>query len=238
VLSVAAVLCAWRRATAVATVLAVGFCVATSAFATTFDAHNSRNVRASFLPAGPEWIANDSTIVAANASRTSVLEQLFWNTKAKHLAVLDGASPPDVFAVTATRVTKDGSLAGVSGPVVLDEDGSALVPAAPGRWNGTWLAARSPKLRAVVSGRGGDGWFAPTGTLRMFGRGAIRFWVTAPEAMTLTVDGRAMHIPAHTQTQVYVCTAGGSFDYSFSKHGYVGFRAVSARSTFPRVSAC
>jgi hypothetical protein len=237
-LSVAAILCAWRRATAVATVLAVGFCVATSAFATTFDAQNSRNVRASFLPAGPQWIANDSTVVAANASRTSVLEQLFWNTKAKHLAVLDGASPPDVFAVTATSVTKDGSLAGVSGPVVLDEDGSALVPVEPGRWNGTWLAAGSPKLRAVVSGRGGDGWLAPTGTVRMFGPGALRFWVTAPEPMTLTVDGRAMHIPAHTRTQVYVCTAGGDFSYSFSKHGYVGFRAVSARSTFPRVSAC
>src|SRR5205807_9377441 len=72
-LSVVSMLCAWRRSTVAVAVLGVGFCVAASVFATWFDVQNSRNVKASFLPAGPDWVHGDATVVSAG-SRTSVLE--------------------------------------------------------------------------------------------------------------------------------------------------------------------
>lgn len=53
-LSLVSIACAWRRSTALAAVLAIGFCICASAFATSFDVQNSRNVKAAFLSAGPE----------------------------------------------------------------------------------------------------------------------------------------------------------------------------------------
>jgi hypothetical protein len=229
-LSVAAVACAWRRATYVVVALAVAFCVATSAFATSFDAQNSRNVKAAFLPAGADWITRDATVVAANASRTSLLEQFFWNTHARSLALLPGTQAPDVFAASETRVLASGTLASLSGPVVLDEDGAALVPVAPERWNGTWLSAASPRLRASVAGRYGDGWLAPKGTIAMYGGGTLELDLRTPEPTRLDMAGKSVRIG--TSAHVYLC-ASGSFHYVFSKHGYVGLRPVSARSTFP-----
>ncbi len=64
----------------------------------------------------------------------------------------------------------------------------------------------------------------------MYGGGTLEFDLRAPEAMRLDVAGKT--VPIGTSAHVYLC-ASGSFRYAFSKHGYVGFRAVSARSTFP-----
>jgi hypothetical protein len=239
VLSVLAVLCAWRGATALAAVLAVGFCVATSAFATSFDVQNSRNVKASFLPAGANWITGDATVIAGG-SRTNMLEQFFWNSGAKRLALLPGDLAPDVFATTPTHVTATGRLAGLTGPVVLSEDAAAFVPAEPGRSNGSWLEARTPQLRAIVGNRSADGWLSPAGTIRNFHSGTLSFTVTAPEAMTMTLDGRKLKLRAAVPSHVTVCTVG-TLTYSFSSHGFLGMRPVSARASFPTwvaTSAC
>jgi uncharacterized membrane protein len=232
VLSLISILCAWRRRGAyLVAALGVAFCVAASVFATSFDVQNSRNVKASFLPAGANWFTGDATVVSAG-SRTSALEQFFWNKGANSLALLPGATKPDVFAASFTRVTKTGSLAGVTGQVLLDQSGGALVPVEPGRFNGPWLSARTPQLGAHAEGLA-DGWFSPSGRIQVFRPGTLSFTVTAPEAMTLRIAGRVVHMGARVPTQVYLC-ASGSYSYAFSSQGYIGFRAVSARATFPR----
>lgn len=225
VLSVAAVVCAWRRATAVAATLAVALCVAASAFATSFDVRNSRNVRAAFLPLGPEWVHGRATVVAtSSSSRTSVLEQLFWN-RGLSLDVLPGAPAPDVFAAAHVPLGR------VRGPVVLDESGSALVSASPLRRNGPWLEARSAQLAGSVGGLAADGWLAPAGSGRVAANGHLTFVVTAPQDMTLTIGGRRIALAAHAATPVCVT---GRFAYRFSSHGYIRLRPVSAQATFPR----
>jgi hypothetical protein len=231
VFSVLSVALAWKRATAAVAALGVAFCIAASAFATSFEVQNSRNVRAAFLPAGPEWVHGAATVVSAGA-RTSALEQFFWNRGDLKLALLPDAPAPDVFGASRTRVTSGGRLAGVSGQVVLDEDGVAMLPVARERMNGPWVSARTPQLAAAIEGRYGDGWFAPAGTAHVFRHGRISFTAVAPEAMTLRVAGRTVRLPPRTPTRVSFC-ARGSFRYAFSKHGYVGFRAVSARATMP-----
>jgi hypothetical protein len=231
VLTAVVLVTAWRRATLVTAALAVVFGVATSVLATSFDAQNSRNVRAAFLPAGAEWIEGPATVVAGpGAPRTSVLEQFFWNTGARQLALLPNAGRPDVFSTTTTRIAADGRLLGLGGRVVLDEDDGALVPLRPERANGPWLSAASPQLAAVLGGRYGDGWLAPTGSVRLYGPGRLTFTVAAPEPMTLRLGRQAIRLRARIPTHVVACSSEG---YAFSRQGYVGLRAVSARATFP-----
>ena len=229
-LSLISILCAWRRRGAyLVAALGVAFCVAASVFATSFDVQNSRNVKGSFHPAGANWFTGDATVVSAG-NRTSALEQFFWNNGAKSLALLPGATKPDVFAASFTRVTKSGALAGVTGQVVLDQSGGALVPVEPERFNGPWLSASTPQLAAKVDGLA-DGWFSPSGRIRVFRPGTLSFTVTAPEAMTLRIAGRTLHLSKGAATDVDVCR--GSYTYAFSSQGYIGFRPVSARATFP-----
>jgi hypothetical protein len=230
-LSLASIVCVWKRVTYPVVALGVAFAIAASVFATRFDVQNSRNVKASFLPAGADWFKGDATIVSAGG-RTSALEQFFWNRGAKSLALLPGVSRLDVFAARSTHVTQTGELAGVKGQVVLDQGGGALVPVEPGQVNGPWLAARTPQLGATVSGLAGS-WFSPSGGIRVFRAGTLSFTVTAPEAMTLRIAGRTMHLRTGVPARVALCDRG-SYTYAFSSHGYVGFRAVSARATFPR----
>jgi hypothetical protein len=118
----------------------------------------------------------------------------------------------------------------VSGQVVLDESGGALVPVTPGRFNGPWLSARTPQLAAKVDGLA-DSWFSPSGRIRVFRPGKLSFTVTAPEAMTLRIAGRTLHLSKGAATEVALCR--GSYTYAFSSQGYLGFRPVSARATFP-----
>ena len=231
-LSLISILGAWRRRGAyLIAALGVGFCVAASVFATSFDVQNSRNVKAGFLPAGPDWFKGDATVVSAGG-RTSALEQFFWNRGAKRLALLPGATKPDVFAASFTHVTSTGRLAGVTGQVVLDQSGGALVPVEPGPVNGPWLSARTPQLAANVGGLA-DGWFSPSGRIRLYRPGTLTLTVTAPEAMTMRVAGRTVHLQKGVASIVELCAAGSS-GYTFSSQGYLGFRAVSARATFPR----
>ena len=233
-LSLISIAGAWRRATFAVAALGVAFCLAASFFATRFDVQNSRNVKASFLPAGADWITGDATVVSAGG-RTSVLEQFFWNRGAKRLALLPGAAKPDVFAASRTQVLATGVLAGLGGQVVLDESQGALVPVAPGRVNGPWLAADTPQLAAQI-GQLAGGWLSPTGRIHVFRPGTLAFTVTAPEAMTLRIAGRTLHLKPSAPLQVSLC-APGAFPFAFSSHGYVGFRPVSARATFPTWSA-
>src|SRR5882724_3627337 len=101
VLSLISIVAVWQRSTYVIAPLGVAFCVAASVFATSFDVQNSRNVKASFLPAGANWFKGDATVVSAGP-RTSALEQFFWNRGAARLAMLPGATKPDVFAAGST----------------------------------------------------------------------------------------------------------------------------------------
>jgi hypothetical protein len=232
-LSLLAIASAWRRLTAVVAVLGVAFCVAASGFATSFDVQNSRNVEAAFLPAGPDWVRGDATVVSAGG-RTSTLEQFFWNEDVSRLALLPGVPAPDVFTASRTFI-RNGRLDGVHGQVVLDENGVAYVPERPLRMNGAWLSAATPRIVAVLEGRGGDGWLPPAGRGELLRGGALSFDVVAPESMTLTIAGMKLHLRAHATKHVRVCSK--SFAYAFSAHGYVGMRAVSAQTTFPVWSA-
>jgi hypothetical protein len=229
-LSLLAIACAWRGLTAVVAVLGIAFCIAASVFATSFDVQNSRNVKAAFLPAGPDWFTGDATVVSGGG-RTSMLEQFFWNRGAKRLALLPGVQEPDVFASSRTHVTRDGRLAGVSGRVVLSEDSEALVPVAPERFNGTWLAAKTSQLGADVAGRYGDGWMAPSGIARLFG-GSIDFRLVAPEAMHVTIGKTVVQLKAHVPVRLTL-SGCGTLPVHFSSFGWAGMRAVSARATFP-----
>lgn len=229
-LSLISIACASRSATYVVAALGVAFCVAASVFATSFDVQNSRNVKASFIPAGADWFKGEATVVSGGA-RTSALEQFFWNSGAARLALLPGAPKPDVFAASSTHVTETGALAGVTGQVVLDQSGAALVPVEPERFNGPWLSARTPQLAASVGGLA-DGWFSPSGHVRVFRPGTLSFTLTAPTAMTFRIAGRVLHLRTGVPAHVSLCAAG-SYRFAFSNHGYVGYRAVSARATFP-----
>ena len=166
--------------------------------------------------------------------RTGVLEQFFWNRAAARLALLPGAAAPDVFAATPTGVTASGALAGIAGAVVLDESTAALVPVTPLRWNGQFLAARTPELAGLVGSLSG-GWLSPAGRVQAYRSGTLSFTVTAPEDMTLRIAGRVVHLRTHLPTHLALC-GPGSFGYAFSSHGYLGIRKVSARATFPRWS--
>ena len=229
-LSLISIVCVWRGATYVIAPLGVAFCIAASVFATSFDVQNSRNVKASFLPAGADWFKGDATVVSTGG-RTSTLEQFFWNSGAARLALLPGATKPDVFAASFTHVSKTGALTGLTGQVALDQSGGALVPVAPERFNGPWLSARTPQL-AATSNQLADGWLSPAGRIHVFRPGTLSFTVTAPEAMTFRLDGRAVHLRTGVPHQVRLC-ATGSHAFSFSSHGYLGYRPVSARATFP-----
>jgi hypothetical protein len=233
-MSLIAIGAAWRRWTVLVAALAIVFCIGASSFATAFDVQNARNVKASFLPAGADWIRGDATVVSGGG-RTSALEQFFWNRAAKRLALLPGAPAPDVFASTQTHVTRDGQLAGLRGRVVLDESAGALVPVSPGRVNGAWLEAASPRLGARLAGRYGDGWIAPTSDATLYG-GSISFSLLAPESMRLTIGKRVVHLKAHAPVKVTL-TGCGTQRLHFSAFGWAGMRAVSARSTFPVWSA-
>jgi hypothetical protein len=230
VLSLISIVAVWRRATYVIAPLGVAFCIAASVFATSFDVQNSRNVKASFLPAGADWFKGEATVVSAGP-RTSALEQFFWNRGAARLAMLPGSTKPDVFAASFTQISKTGDLTGITGQVVLDQSGGALVPVEPERFNGPWLSARTPQLAASVDGLV-DGWLSPSGEVRVLRPGTLSFTVTAPEAMTFRVAGRVMHLRMGVPKQVSLC-ATGSYRFAFSSYGYVGYRPVSARATFP-----
>ena len=230
VLSLISIICVWRGATYFIAPLGVAFCIAASVFATSFDVQNSRNVKASFLPAGADWFKGEATVVSAGG-RTSTLEQFFWNSGAARLALLPGTAKPDVFAASSTHVTTTGALAGLSGEVVLDQSGGALVPVRPERFNGSWLSARTPQL-AASSKELADGWLSPSGYVRVFRPGTLSFIVTAPETMTFRIAGRTLHLRTGVATHVYLCAAG-SYGFAFSSHGYLGYRPVSARATFP-----
>ncbi|MEP6813879.1 MAG: hypothetical protein ABI990_12880, partial [Actinomycetota bacterium] len=228
-----------RLATAVVGGLAIAACLVSGTFAISFDVQNSRNVSANFLPSGPGWVDHThvgrATLVAGPfASRTSLLEQLFWNRSVRAIALLPETGPPDVFDAQPTKVDARGTLVGVRGPVVLDEDGTALVAREPVRTSGTYVLARTPVLDAAVNGRFGDGWLAQVGTVRSFGPGVLSFTLLAPEAMTFTLNGHVLHLRAHQALPVRLRACGASTAlYTFSSHGFVGLRMVSARGTFP-----
>jgi hypothetical protein len=137
-----------------------------------------------------------------------------------------------VFAASFTHVSKTGALTGLTGQVVLDQSSGALVPVAPERVNGPWLSARTPQV-AATSNQLADGWLSPAGRIHVLRPGTLSFTVTAPEAMTFRLDGRAVHLRTGVPHQVRLC-ATGPHAFSFSSHGFLGYRPVSARATFPR----
>ena len=230
-LSLGSLLFAWRRWTAPVAICGIVFCVAASALVTSFDARNSRAMKSLYLPAGADWISAPATIVLGTATRPDVFQQLFWNRNAKSLALLPAVAVPDTFTAQGTGVDKHGRLAGLNGRIVLDESGPAFVPREPLRRAGSWLEARTPAL-AATSTELASGWLSPAGRVHVFRPGTLSFTVTAPEPMTFRLDGRTVHLRAGVPHPVRLCTTG-SHAFSFSKHGFLGFRPVSARATFP-----
>ena len=236
-LSLVSIGLAWRRLTAVMAALAFAFLIAASCFVLTFDRRNSQETRAVTLPNGPDWIAGPATVVLDFTNRSNVIQQLFWNRGARQLALLPGADAPDQFPTAQTRIASDGRLAGLSGRVVLDENGNALLPAQPLRRNGRgWVEAVTPQLVAELGGRTTDNWLSQKGVIRLFRPGRLTFTVTSPGRQTLKIAGRTLHLRGGTPTQVSVCTLGASH-YRFSTHGWVGLREVSAETSFPTFRA-
>ena len=77
-----------------------------------------------------------------------------------------------------------------------------------------------------------DGWFSPSGRIRVYRPGTLSLSITAPEDMTMRIAGRTLRLKKGVPAPVPLCAAG-SYGYSFSSQGYLGFRAVSARAAFP-----
>jgi len=50
--------------------------------------------------------------------------------------------------------------------------------------------------------------------------------------MTFRIAGQKVHLRTGVPHQVRLC-ATGSYRFAFSTHGYLGYRPVSARATFP-----
>ncbi len=235
-MSIVSVALASRRLTTVIAVVAVGFCVATSALAVSFDNRNTQVLAASYLPDGPDWISGHATVIRDGSSRSSTILQLFWNRGATNLALLPVADEPDPFPTIKTRLTDSGRFAHVTGRVVIDENGTAFLPVKPMRWNGSWLEAGSPQLVAVLVGRGANTWLPPDGAGQLYRPGRLSFTITAPVTQTLTIAGQHLHLRAGVPTPVSICSVG-TFHYHFSQHGWVQQTEVSAKATFPKFQA-
>ena len=61
---------------------------------------------------------------------------------------------------------------------------------------------------------------------------AIHSATLANLCQAVTIGPITLHLTAGTPTPVRLC-ARGSYGYAFSSHGYLGYRPVSARATFP-----
>ena len=140
-------------------------------------------------------------------------------------APLPGAAPLDSFAVARDP----------HGAVLFDEDGVARVPRDPVAANGSWILARTPRLDAIVTGRYGDGWLAPRGTIRAFRTGTLRLTVTSPAKLTLTLGTMRLGFRSG-QTRAIALRVPAlpwRVTYRASSFGYAGFRPVSVRMRFP-----
>ena len=106
----------------------VAVAVAASAMAVHRDLHESQNVRAS-LPGDLQWIDHNAhgpvtAIATPLSSPSGLFLELFWNPSVNHELALDDADPTDIYVKKQLQIAPDGTLRGIQGPFVFDDNGS------------------------------------------------------------------------------------------------------------------
>jgi hypothetical protein len=204
-------------------------------------------------------------------SRAASLQELFWNRSIDRVLLLPGSRSIDRYADHRIAVRDDGTLVAagspVTGPVLMDSFGSVarlqganLLQAGPTASLWVPRAGERPRLRLYEIGRYHDRWLADRGAVYLWPSrlgGQLSGWLSmrllAPRkvgAITIT-----FRLPGGAQTTVRlrpdraepvnirVCGQGPWYaTFRSSKHGLLGLRAVSVRSSAaafrPGTSAC
>jgi hypothetical protein len=251
-----------RAATALALVFAGAVGVGAWYASAAFDNANAANVRRHMLPADRSWVdarglGRVTLVQAFGGQRTDALDQLFWNRSVDRVALLPGSTGIDAFRSAHVSIGADGSMTAagkpLSGPLLVDRWGSTLALRGVRRLAGTrgydlLETSGPPRVVYYFAGRFFDGWAAPSARLAVYGAHGrtIRFTVTLPPGArpaTLTValpggERRFSLAAGRPQTvSLPVCSSGPwKADLSFSAFGFVGSRAVSARTSVPRLA--
>lgn len=253
-----------RQGAPAALVLAIAACSASSVGAVINARRDADAVRA-MLPANPAWVdravAGKTTLLAgAGNVRGRDLEHLFWNRSLRRVVRLPGADPVDGFAAPALAISAAGSLSvqgqRVGGALVVDGSGSTVrfrrgrVLAEHGSF--TLFQPSGPaQLALYASGRGSDGWLAPTGSITLWPTaggtlaGRLSMTLKAPPERAAPIVGvkapgarelRLRLAPgAPTKLSVSVCSSGPwSLSFAADRYLLVDGRFVSVRATVPR----
>ncbi len=251
-----AVLVARRGGAPYAVGAAIALMLISSFGATAGDAATARQVRNAYLPADKSWVDStglrDVTLVqTAGAPPARAVEQLYWNRSITHERLLGAAVATDVYAAPGIAVGRDGSLNGVSGPVLFqgyaatERFQNASVVATAGTFT-LWSADGTPRLALLEEGRYADGWLARSGRLRVWPdasgqtAGTLRFTLTLPPGSepTSVQFGKARYevVPGRATEVVYTISARGPWSLAFSAASgrwLADQRVVSVQSTVP-----
>jgi hypothetical protein len=197
---------AWRGGARYAFAAALTACVAASSTAIAADARNASEIRAEHLPANPSWIdaygfRSVTAVQTLGSPPDRLLEQLFWNPSVRREVVLGHALPTDAFAAPRVRVARDGTLAGIRGPVLFQEFGvtAQLEDAELVERVGTlalWRPLGPARLHLLTDGRYWDGWLARAGSVTVWpdasgrARGLVSFTLSLPRTAPAAVEIR------------------------------------------------
>jgi hypothetical protein len=240
--------------------LAVGatlcFLAVTSLAAIVTDAKEDQSVRTADFPTTVTWIdalgLNDVTLVeTAGAPRGHGMEQLYWNRSVTREALLGAALPTDRYNAPPIHVARDGTLAGVSRNLLVEDFGS-VVRFANARLItrqahfSVWSSDGPPRLTLLEEGRYFDGWLANTGRLTVWpdasGRthGTLHFTLSLPAQappMTVRFGKERYRVAVGRPVRVsYPVDARGPVVIPISSPRWLWLRdrrAVSAMSTSP-----
>jgi len=229
--------------------LAVAFCVGASVVRNVvFDVQNSRNVKASFLPAGRGLDRRRCDRRSSAGGRNErLLEQFFWKPgaakKTLHAACRARPQPGRVSRVERDpRPRRPGALAGVGrarvgGSTRAGARSSRVAP--PSGFNGPWLSARTSQLAAQVNGLSA-GWFSPAGRIHVFRPGTLSFTVTCRQRAIDHASCRSHPAPPHRlcRPRWSLVVQAASFGYALLEAtAYVGKPARPAHARRSRTWA-
>ncbi len=168
--------------------------------AASFDATNSRRIRATNFPGDVQWVDHTgqesvALLQTPGADGARALHQIFWNRSVSQVLLLPGASAIDPFGSRRAKVGRDGTVT-VGGRqlrrpfLVQTHDGSVALTGAArvaqGRSFDLWSPRGTPRLELLTTGRYSDRWLAGVGRITAWPdpgqrlRGVLRLEVWLP----------------------------------------------------------
>jgi hypothetical protein len=252
----------WRVAR-IGVLFAVVLAVCLSVVAVHEDFVNTNAVRKNLVAHDPVWIDHSVggsrvTAIATPLSLASgLLVQMYWNPSINRVLALDDGEPPDVYDTTELGVTQNGTLKGVHGLFLFDEDGTQATfqNARLVKKQVSMALYRSPvapRLRMLLEGRYADGWLVAGGRLRAWPttgsapgtRVRTSFSLTVPKDWPgigiFRMDGRRWEIRPGTTTRIQCVSRDGRFEQVYRSpssvfYGSTGYTVTTRMTGAPRV---